>query len=249
MSKKSIILPSLIIILGITCFSLCNKKDYYDAANIEELVSNSPNVYYDVISRLVIEFDDVNKLKDTINCPGLFEQCGEDKVKVRFNTLNGTPVDVKRTIYYYPTIWSLEYEYDLIQYIYLYNLGFRKTKELDVSNGVFNYNQVNEADNFDDGECFFANISPSKLRASIKSIPHEYALKGRDSSSYKFNSWEKEEPIWQKLVRKYRTGMFITDDSKTFFIEPDEVFLDITFKCNDGTQVKKVFKDRIIVGN
>lgn len=224
----------------------CTGKHYPDASTIKELNLNSSNVTMDG-NNMIIEFDDVSKLNDTIKCHGLFELCISDDINVSIITNNGIPVQAKKTICYYPTIWAPE-DKDLIQLIYLYDLEYRKTEDLKIKDGSFTYPSSYGLNNDKEARKFFGAITSQQVKTSIRTIPETYKSKAT-LASYELTSWKKEVNTWMDIVqKKYRKDSF-TWQGDLFSIDPDEVFVEITFRDNNGQEITKIFKDRIIVGN
>lgn len=268
MTKKkkiwlSIAILSLIAIIAI-CILVNLGDNRYDASAIERLSYESPNVKYNGIENYTsVVFDDVNKLRDSIDSHELIgceyarinSQSSDQCLNLKFNTHNGIPIKARKTICFYPTLWAEGNDgYDLIQFIYLFDLGYRYTRELIVSDGAIkypsNYLQGYRSIDIDqEGKDFFNKISLHQIKESIRKVPTEY--KKKKKLGYSYASWSREESGWLKITKDYKRGCLLDPNNKDhiFGIHPLEVFLEITFKDNQGREVTKVFTDKEIIGN
>lgn len=168
-----------------------------------------------------------------------------DNLKIKFD-IESEIVGACYVENYYPTIWSDEDE-NLIQYIYLFNLGKEYKKDLKVEDGKTIYlSRVSTP--YEEIESWFAPISKEMILSSIDKLPANYKEKEKSEGSYELENWNVEANKWKKKVSHYKQGDFKFYPSE-FDISPYESNLIVTIKGKDGKIYTKVFKNYVIVGN
>lgn len=146
---------------------------------------------------------------------------------------------------YYPTIWSGMHD-ELIQFIYLFDLGYKDVHPLIVENGIIEYPAYGlgaEAALKD----HFRRITKNQIFSSIRKVPSEYERKTAHLI-FEYNSWQSEKATWDEITREYAPGDLTNTDNSPFEIEPYEIDLVVTFK-GGKCEFTKTFHDEAIIGN
>jgi hypothetical protein len=154
-------------------------------------------------------------------------------------------VKAEKVTCYYPTVWSCPGD-EVMQFVYLFNLGFVDVMPLNVVEDVIEYpvKGVFAEKAYKD---HFGKITKSEILSSLEKVPEEYA--GRNTPmAYEYNSWKSEKRVWRRIACGYSPGALIDDDHEPFDVDKYEIMLVVTFK-NDKGEFKKIFRDEAIIGN
>lgn len=257
---KKIILLALGALIAFSILGSCNhkSKDYECSETSFQLESDKspePSCKLELGENVLISssYDEVTiKLGEILDRCDVFDArellspsyLDLDNMKIKFDT-DAEIIKAQYIENYYPTIWS-ELEDNLIQFVYLYDLGRSYKENLKIEDGN-TIHVIRSSQPYKEIEKGFANITKEMVLSSIDNIPANYKEK-EAMGSYESQDWNVEVKKWKGMVSRYKPGDF-KFSPKVFDISPYENYLIVTLKGKDGSISTKIFKDYAIVGN
>lgn len=195
-------------------------------------------------SKIVIDLGDRFYKQNYFGCNEFIGEnyVGSDILRITIKPDDDKIVKAEKVICYYPTLWAAP-EDDAIQFVYLFDLCYKYTKNLKVKDGIIYYT-TSSSEGLDEGRPYFSKITRKQLVASIKKIANEYDNK----HSLLLHGGKHEEEVWLKKAQKYKEGDFTSSVNEPFDICPYEIKLVITFQGKGGT-FTKTLTDEAVVGN
>lgn len=154
-------------------------------------------------------------------------------------------VKAEKITNYYPTIWAGMND-EIIQFIYLFDLGYKDVLPLIVENEIIEY-PAHGLGTDAELKDHFRKITKKQIITSIDKVPTEYERK-KTLLTFEYNSWQAEKKIWNRIAQKYSPGELTNTENEPFEINPYEIDLVVTFKGEKG-EFTKTFHDEAVIGN
>ena len=142
--------------------------------------------------------------KDTFDCHQILgiNYTVSDTLNLKIQT-DATIISAEKVTHMYPTIWG-DMDDELIQFVYLYDLGCEIKEDLPVSDGIIVYPVGTPSDKTETDKSF-KTITQKQILDAIDNIPNEYGKRGH-RLSYEYKNWTKEAKGWKKIANKYKSG-------------------------------------------
>lgn len=161
------------------------------------------------------------EVKDTFDCHQIMgvNYAESDTLLLKIDT-DATVISAEKITHMYPTIWN-DTDDELIQSVYLYDLGSEIKEELPVSDGIIVYPVGTPSDKTDTDNSFKA-ITKKQVTDGIDNIPIEYRKKNH-LLSYEYENWTREAKGWKKIADRYRLEDFVIEPNEPFDNDPEMI--------------------------
>lgn len=249
--RKIVILSKLLSLSLVICALLSTyflvSCHYLKDQSDDDIKLTYESKYVKVKNDLItIDISDLIDKKDTLDAEEIIgaNYVLSDTARIKI-IADAEIVKAEKKTYYYPTVWASPGD-EVMQFIYLFNLGFVDVMPLNLNEGIIEY-PISGLSSEKDYMDYFGKITKSEILSSIDRVPAEYASKDT-LMAYECNTWESESKTWKRIADGYRQGELIDDVNEPFDVDKFETMLVLTFK-NDKGEFEKVFRDEAVIGN